>query len=57
MRSGDVVRPKNAEPSQRGLVLRHRKYGAGERAVGLSQLIQDRKVIGVDLLSLKSGPI
>jgi hypothetical protein len=34
--------------SLRGLVLSHRKHGAGERAVGLSQLIQDREVIGVD---------
>jgi hypothetical protein len=31
----------------RGLVLRHRNHGAGERAVGLSQLIQNREVIGV----------
>jgi hypothetical protein len=31
----------------RGLVLRHRHHGAGERAVGLSQLIQDREVVGV----------
>src|SRR5215471_18835169 len=31
----------------RGLVFRHRNNGAGERAVGLSQLIQDREVIGV----------
>jgi hypothetical protein len=31
----------------RGLILRHRNHGAGERAVGLSQLIQNREVIGV----------
>src|SRR5262249_15862914 len=31
----------------RALVLRHRNHGAGERAVGLSQLIQNREVIGV----------
>jgi hypothetical protein len=28
----------------RGLVLRHRNHGAGERAVGLSQLIQNSVV-------------
>jgi hypothetical protein len=33
--------------SLRGLVLRHRNHGAGKRAVGLSQLIQNRKVIGM----------
>ena len=37
-----------AEIPLRGLVLRHRNHRAGERAVGLSQLIQNRKVIGVD---------
>jgi len=31
----------------RGLVFRHCNYSAGERAVGLSQLIQNREVIGV----------
>src|SRR5499426_4654666 len=31
----------------RGLVFRHRNNGAGERTVGLSQLIQNREVIGV----------
>ena len=31
----------------RGLVFRHRNNGAGERTVGLSQLIQNRKVIGI----------
>ena len=31
----------------RGLVLRHCNHGAGERAVGLSQLIQNCEVIGV----------
>src|SRR5262245_64263198 len=31
----------------RGLVFRHRNNGAGERAVGLSQLIENREVIGV----------
>ena len=31
----------------RGPVFRHCNNGAGERAVGLSQLIQDREVIGV----------
>src|SRR5215471_13223105 len=30
-----------------GLVFGHCNHGAGERAVGLSQLIQDREVIGV----------
>jgi Adenylate and Guanylate cyclase catalytic domain len=34
--------------SLRGLVLSHREHGAGERAVGLSQLIQYREVIGID---------
>src|SRR5262245_38105622 len=31
----------------RGLVFRHCDYGAGERAVGLSQFVQNREVIGV----------
>src|SRR5262244_3491772 len=31
----------------RGLIFRHRNNGAGERTVGLSQLIQNREVIGV----------
>src|SRR5262245_62007267 len=31
----------------RGLVFRHCNHGAGESAVGLSQLIQNREVIGV----------
>src|SRR5262245_45858012 len=31
----------------RGLVFRHGDYGAGERAVGLSQFIENREVIGV----------
>ena len=31
----------------RGPVFRHGNHGAGERAVGLSQLIQNREVIGV----------
>src|SRR5215475_12965370 len=31
----------------RGLVFCHCNHGAGERAVGLSQLIQNREVIGV----------
>jgi hypothetical protein len=31
----------------RGPVFRHCNHGAGERAVGLSQLIQNREVIGV----------
>ena len=31
----------------RGLVFRHRNNGAGERAIGLSQLIENREVIGV----------
>src|SRR6516164_8694299 len=31
----------------RGLVFRHCNHGAGERAVGLPQLIQNREVIGV----------
>jgi hypothetical protein len=39
--------PGTPSHSLRGLVLSHRKHGAGERAVGLSQLIQDREVIGV----------
>ena len=43
----------------RGLVLRHRNHGAGERAVGLSQLIQNREVIGVGdwsrLLAIMAG--
>src|SRR5215831_16664765 len=30
-----------------GLVFRHCNHGAGKRAVGLSQLIQNREVIGV----------
>src|SRR5215475_15497747 len=30
-----------------GMVFCHCDHGAGERAVGLSQLIQDREVIGV----------
>jgi len=39
--------PRIPSHSLRGLVLSHRKHGAGERAVGLSQLIQNREVIGV----------
>ena len=31
----------------RGLGLRHRNHGAGERGVGLSQFIQNCEVIGV----------
>src|SRR5512132_3391566 len=47
---GTVVRPfapRMPSRSLRGLVLSHRKHGAGEGAVGLSQLIQNREVIGV----------
>ena len=36
-----------APTSLRGLVFGHRNNGAGERTVGLSQLIQNREVIGV----------
>jgi hypothetical protein len=39
--------PRMPSHSLRALVLSHRKRGAGERAVGLSQVIQDRKVIQV----------
>src|SRR6516162_4899645 len=38
---------EDAPKSLRGLVLRHRNHRSGERAVGLSQLIQNREVIGV----------
>jgi hypothetical protein len=45
-----VVRPFASAKYRalRGLVLSHRKHGAGERAVGLSQLIENREVIGID---------
>src|SRR5262245_39958009 len=42
-------RPRASSATGRlcGLVLRHRNHGASERAVGLSQFIQNREVVGV----------
>ena len=45
--AGRASKNEGAPHPLRGLVLRHRNHGAGERAVGLSQLLQNREVIGV----------
>jgi hypothetical protein len=44
---GEPRKNEGAPNPLRGLVLRHRNHGASERAAGLSQLIQNREVIGV----------
>jgi len=44
---GEASMNDGAPNPLRGLVLRHCNHGAGERAVGLSQLIQNCEVIGV----------
>src|SRR5262249_18327876 len=47
LRPGRASKNEDAPNPLRGLVLRHRNHGAGELSVGLSQLIQNREVIGV----------